>query len=560
VAAAALGLVALLAGLGMALWEAHAARLAARRADAEAMRAERVKSFLLSVFRQSDPNQTAGATITAREILEKGAQRIDAELASEPVMQAEVLDAVANIEVNLGLTDAALAHARKGLSLREANLPRGDARIAESRVLLGAAQSIHGDVQEAKRTLERALAETVAARGADSLEAAEAQRTLASVLGEPTERPRAIDLLRQALAIFHRRLGDGHVETAETLSALGLALEEAQQYAEAEKAYRQSLASFQRALGPRHPQVAIVQSNLAGLLDRLSRPDESRKLLEAAIATQRATLGPHHVNLANSLFSYGLLMSGRQEHAAADAALKEALGIYGPDRYEAAHCLRYLGLSAMDQDRFEEAAGLFTRAAETYARTLGPDDLQRWRTIANLGWAHLKLKEVPLARRELSEAVASIERLAGPEGYELRLPLKELGETLTKAGVTTEAVATLERLHRLEEKLFGTIRHAEVAQTDLLLAQALLARGAPGDRQAARRALDEAIATFTQVGPRDLVFGGVLLESGKLALAERDRARARRELAAAEPILLAHLPPTNVMVREARRLLAKAGR
>src|SRR5262249_9737358 len=153
-----------------------------------------------------------------------------------------------------------------------------------------------------------------------------------------------------------------------------------------------------------------------------------------------------------------------------------------------------------------------------------------------------------------------IERLAGPESYELRLPLKELGQTLTEAGANDEAVATLQRVRRLEEKLFGTIQHSEGGGSDFLLAQALLARGAPEDRQGARCTLDEATAIFTRVGSKELLFAKVLLESGKLALAERDRPRARRELAAAESILLAHVPPTHELVREIRRLRAKAGR
>ena len=432
VAAAALGLVALLAGLGLALWQAHAARIAAQRADAEARRAERVKSFLLSVFRQSDPEGSDGGAVSARELLERGARRIDVELAGEPATQAEVLDALARIEANLGLIDPALAYARRALALREAVLPRGDIRIAESRVLLGDTQKGHGDLEQARVTLERALAETLAASGVDSLEVAEARRSLAGTLHRPEDRARAADLQRQALATFRLRLGEAHIETAETLVDLGGALEDVERYKEAEKALREGLVRLVRALGSRHPKVAAAQTSLAGLLDRLSRPADARKLLEQAIVTQRATLGPHHRQLGETLFSYGLLLIGQQEHAAADAALSEALAIFGPSRFESAHCLRYLGLSAMDQERYQDAAGLFVRAAEAYGRTWGMNDSQRWRTIANLGWAHLKLGQEKLARRELTEAVAQIERLSGPESYELRLPLKELGQTLIR--------------------------------------------------------------------------------------------------------------------------------
>jgi serine/threonine protein kinase len=147
VTATALGLAALVSGLGLALWQVDAARLAARRADAEAQRAERVKAFLLSVFEQSDPNRSKGEKVTARELLASGARRIGVELAGEPAMQAEMLDAVARSEANLGLIDSALEHARRALALREAVLPRGDARIADSRVLLGNTARLNGELQ-----------------------------------------------------------------------------------------------------------------------------------------------------------------------------------------------------------------------------------------------------------------------------------------------------------------------------------------------------------------------------------------------------------------------------
>jgi serine/threonine-protein kinase len=517
VAAAALGLAALVSGLGLALWQADAARLAARRADAEARRAEQVKAFLLSVFEQSDPDRSRGEKVTARELLASGARRIDVELAGEPAMQAEMLDAVARSEANLGLVDAALDHARRALALREAALPRGDAQIAASRVLLGNVTKAHGEIGPARPILERALAETLAARGADSLETAEARRSLANALYRPEDLPRAIALLRQSLATTRRLRGDADIRTAEILQELGAFLEQTQRYEDAETAMRQALGRLVRALGPGHPRVAVAQADLARLLDRVSRTAEARVLLERAIATQRVVYGPRHPNLAQTLFSYGVLLLG-QRQPAADGPLREALDIYGPDRFEGAHCLRYLGLSAMNQGRYQEAAGLFTRAAATYASTMGLDDTQHWRAIANLGWAHLKLGRIGLARQELATAVTRIEQLTGPESYELRLPLKQLGETLTQAGDHDQAVATFERVRRMDVKLFGTARHHEVAGADLLLARALIARGASGDRAAARRSLEEALDIFSGL-PKDALYSEILTESRRLVRA-----------------------------------------
>ncbi len=283
-----------------------------------------------------------------------------------------MFDAVAHIESNLGLSAAAVSHAERALALREAT------------------------------------------HDADSLEVAEAQRTLAYALRRPEERARAVDLLHKALATLRKKFGETHIETADTLSELGRRLETGQQYGEAESAYRQALARLLRALGPRHPKVATAQSDLAGLLDRPGASAEARPLFEQAIATQRPSTDRIMWSSPALCFSYGLLLVGQQEHVAADATLSESLKLFGPDRFEAAHCLRYLGLSAMDQERYQDAAALFNRAADTYERTLGINDAERWRAIANLGWAHLKLEQVALARQELTVAVAQIERARRP--------------------------------------------------------------------------------------------------------------------------------------------------
>ena len=97
VAAAAIVLAALVAGLGASLWQAGIAREQAKRADAEAQRAEReaaqakeslerskrVKDFLISVFLQGDPMRAdARGTLTMAQAFEDAKSRIDSELAN----------------------------------------------------------------------------------------------------------------------------------------------------------------------------------------------------------------------------------------------------------------------------------------------------------------------------------------------------------------------------------------------------------------------------------------------------------------------------------------------
>ncbi|HET6373256.1 MAG TPA: protein kinase, partial [Candidatus Polarisedimenticolia bacterium] len=63
------------------------ARKTARARD----RAERVSGFLVDLFRVSDPGTARGNAITAREVLDRGAERIDKELGNEPEVQAQLM-------------------------------------------------------------------------------------------------------------------------------------------------------------------------------------------------------------------------------------------------------------------------------------------------------------------------------------------------------------------------------------------------------------------------------------------------------------------------------------
>jgi murein DD-endopeptidase MepM/ murein hydrolase activator NlpD len=74
----------------------------ARIATAQAQRAERVKGLLLSIFREANPESGQGPELTAREILADGARRVETKLALEPEVQAELFDAIAQIDQSLG--------------------------------------------------------------------------------------------------------------------------------------------------------------------------------------------------------------------------------------------------------------------------------------------------------------------------------------------------------------------------------------------------------------------------------------------------------------------------
>ena len=149
------------------------------RAEAEAETARQTTRFMVDLFKVSDPSEALGNTITAREILDKGARRIDTELKDQPGIQATLMDTMGTVYTSLGLYDSAVPLVRNAV----AETP-GPARTEE--------RGSRAEPQPSRR-------------GAD------AQVRL--------RRGRAVDCAARSRSVA-RRLGNTHPDVADTLSAL----------------------------------------------------------------------------------------------------------------------------------------------------------------------------------------------------------------------------------------------------------------------------------------------------------------------------------------------------
>jgi hypothetical protein len=78
----------------------------------------------------------------------------------------------------------------------------------------------------------------------------------------------AVPFLRDALAIYERRLGPEHRDTARTLNNLALTLAYQGDYAGARPLHERGLAIIEKLVGPEHPDTAASLNNLALLFQR----------------------------------------------------------------------------------------------------------------------------------------------------------------------------------------------------------------------------------------------------------------------------------------------------
>lgn len=456
VALAALALVGLVGGLGVAVWQASVAADQRDRAEAEARKAEEVTAFVTSLFGEADPNEARGETPTVREALARGAERARAELASEPDVQAAVLATIGRVYRELGdlgaadrlLTEAAALPAlgpaaraevledlgvlrqaqgaygaadslyQEVLRLRLGALDPGDDDIAATYDRLGVLRRYQGEYTEAETFLRRSLALRGEAGRADTPEYALNLGDLGVVLTRQHRLDEAERAHRAALALQRTVEGDTSLAVANTYNNLGTVLHERGRYGAAEANYLRAIGLWRHILGDDHPNVAIGLSNVGTMYVMADQPDAARPFYQESLDLFRARLGEDHPDVAFTVISMGSLerLDGHLDLSARLA--RQALTSYRRT-LEPTH--PYIGTAEHELGRTlvllddPAAATHYRRALAVYAGALTPDHPRVFSAQIEFGKVLLEQGETAEAERLLRTALPHAEA-AGDSG------------------------------------------------------------------------------------------------------------------------------------------------
>ncbi|HJT97876.1 MAG TPA: serine/threonine-protein kinase, partial [Rhodanobacteraceae bacterium] len=204
VATTAAFLLAIVASLGLALWQAMVAREQARVAHEQAGRADAVQSFLVGVFEsntsyQDDPVK-ARAT-TAEALLALGAHKIDGEMNDAPDAKARMLHLLADLHGGLGLDEQAAALLRKAVDVAHAAHGAHAIEAFDHEIALADALHSANSDEAAKAVLDDAQATLEANRDTDPHRSAKLYDQLAEYYATRNA-PRALDYARRSIALY----------------------------------------------------------------------------------------------------------------------------------------------------------------------------------------------------------------------------------------------------------------------------------------------------------------------------------------------------------------------
>jgi tetratricopeptide (TPR) repeat protein len=369
--------LALVMGVALATTGMVRATRAERAAEREAETARQVSDFLIGLFEVSDPSEALGNSITAREILDRGAEQVTEELSAQPLVQARMLATMGNVYRSIGLYDQAADLLQRSLGIRERELGSDHLNVGESLHSLGVVYGQQGRFAESEPLLLRAIAIKEAALGPDVIEVAGSVGTLGGNYIEQGRYDEAEPLLLRALAIREQVLGTEHEDVALSLSNLGALYWRKGELATAEPYLQRALAIREEVLGPDHPDLAEAFNNMGVLYWSQGEYEQAERQYDRARVIWENTLGPDHPYVAAILNNLGETYWVQRDYEKAEQYFLRSLSIKErvmPGHPSVAVTLNALANVYRDQGRFAEAETHYRRALAIRESALGAND------------------------------------------------------------------------------------------------------------------------------------------------------------------------------------------
>jgi eukaryotic-like serine/threonine-protein kinase len=370
----------LMAFSGIMAIQARRIALERDRANQQAQVSQRVTEFLTGLFRVSDPSEARGNSITAREILDKGSERIVRELNGQPGIQAGLMDTMGVVYQSLGLYDRATPLTENALSTRRRTLGTEHPLVADSLNHLGQLAADKKDLAAAEKFFREALTMRRKLLGNEHVSVASSLSDLAITLryqettGANNEAERCY---REALAIHRKLLGADDPVVAQNLNNFAMFLyANKRDYAGAEPLFREAVETNRRLLGQDHPEGAKAMNNLALLLRDTHRYDEAEPLFRKALAIHRTAFGESHPQVATYVNNLARLLQLKGDYAAAESQYREAIEVnrkvFPEDHWQIATIKSLLGGCFMDERRYREAEPLLLESYPIIRSSFGP--------------------------------------------------------------------------------------------------------------------------------------------------------------------------------------------
>jgi len=449
-----LALVVLLVGFAVVM-SVQAGRIARERdrANQEAETANRVSSFLVSMFAVPDPARSKGETVTARELLDRGAESIDYELFDEPEVRSRLMDVMARSYSNLGFVDRGLELAEESRLIRLDYGGENSPELVDSVLLLSMIEHFGGDYEASERHAREALDRLRSGDQDRPEQESIALQQLAIALKTRGELDEVEKLYREALAIRRAVSGEHHHETVSTMTSLAELLRVQGRLDEAEVLHREALTLARQIHGEIHPEISACLNNLGLVLQDKEMFEAAEQMLREALELDRRLYHGDNQEIAGRLNNLAATLKTMERYEEAESMHREALmmrrRLFGENHPEVAGSLNNLSVLLMARGEYDEAEQLQREALAIVRNLLGDNHPNVGISYYNLGKLLQKKQDWPAAEIAYLEALPILDRSL-PEGNWRKGEVRSLiGVCIGKSGRNEEAENWLLKGHEM---------------------------------------------------------------------------------------------------------------
>jgi serine/threonine-protein kinase len=578
IVASGAGLVGTIIQARRAASAAERERSAAERARVEATTATTVKDFLLGIFNASSkrqPDPMRAQAVTARELLDRGAERLLADSTLEPKVAFELLSALVGLYRDLDLHEKVIELSEKRIEAARVAFAPNDPRLASALVdyaraafySTAKAKDSLAFLEEAERILDSNGDQTSLIRVSTDVRLAwywggpgrnlnklrsyarqaveicrrnhpksplfiESLRMAAEAERWARDARAAFELLKEAVEL-HRRLGAPEFDLISPLVELAMEEQSLSRFADAERHYKEAVALSLRLNGEEHSFSIHTVVRYGGFLDVVGRLRESEALLRKALQTAVRLLGPEEslrVPLARHMLAVTLSDAGKIEEA--ELLFRRVMAVREktqPNTLYHANVLDSAALLQLLLGRYELADRMFAQAQLIWEH-LGQ---------ADTAWSALRRAQYELAVGEPSRALSTLATTTFTHEYGSFSADVIRARALLELGRAEEA----ERLASASLERFSTTPEAE--ELRLNKAEVLVAHGLAltrlGRAKEAEAPLRDALAwREANMDENSPMVAESLIAMAECYLSQGERAKARPLIERAKRIHRSH--------------------
>jgi hypothetical protein len=390
--------------------------------------------FLADVFQSPTPEKSLGRPVTARELLDQGAQRIKSSLKNRPDIQAGLTMQIGRAYRLLGAYDRAEPLLRDAVAWYDQPGHRTSQNLQLSLTELGKYYSDVARNDDAKRILARAIA--VESSEPSSRRSVDALLAYAAVETQRNEMADALAALDQAREILQSRDSQG-ADDVRLLIRYSAISKNKGDYKSAETYALQAVVSSERLFGTKSDETRLAYTQLSLIYQDMGDLDKADIYAQKELSVTEQIYGAEHPVLALALQNYAIVLAENNE----------------PSR----------------------AGPLFRRALAIRLKTLGPDNLNTAVSYDNLAQFLIDTGQPAEALSLVRHSEAIYTAVEGAAHPDVAFALKLQAEILTKFGRLTEARQIADRALAINEAAYGRV-HPQVARSLLHVGNVSLAQ------------------------------------------------------------------------------------